>query len=242
VVQYHQITKINYAHPLLNNVFEKKVRNFDYPSVNSYYNIKAKNSSSILKLDNGADFISQIPNKNGAIYFVASPLEAVTNTFVNSPLIVPIFYNMALQGTVTNPLYYSLHSTNKIGINTHLKNDEVLRLNDGASSFIPQQQIKQNRVILETNDLPTKSGFYTVTNGHLKIQNLAFNTSRTESKLNFYSEKDLNFSENSRLFNDLPSAIMSFKNNTSIFELWKISIALALLFLIVELLLLKHLT
>ena len=191
VTQNHKITTINYAHPLLNNVFEKEVTNFDYPSVKSYYKLTGKNVSSILKLDNNANFISQIPVKEGALYFVGSSLNTSITTFVNSPLIVPIFYNMALQGTVTNPLYYTLHQSNKIGINTTLKNDKVLSLNNTSVSFIPQQQIKQNRVILETNELPNKAGFYNLKKDTIKLKDLAFNIDRKESKLQFYNKKDL---------------------------------------------------
>jgi len=242
VTQDHKITTINYAHPLLNNVFEKEVTNFDYPSVKSYYKLTGKNVSSILKLDNNANFISQIPVKEGALYFVGSSLNTSITTFVNSPLIVPIFYNMALQGTVTNPLYYTLHQSNKIGINTTLKNDKVLSLNNTSVSFIPQQQIKQNRVILETNELPNKAGFYKLKKDTIKLKDLAFNSDRKESKLQFYNKKDLELNKNTRFYTNLNKALQSYKDTTSIFELWQICIALALAFFIIEILLLKHFT
>ncbi|MFK5889822.1 MAG: BatA domain-containing protein [Flavobacteriaceae bacterium] len=242
VTQNHKITTINYAHPLLNNVFEKEVTNFDYPSVKSYYKLTGKNVSSILKLDNNANFISQIPVKEGALYFVGSSLNTSITTFVNSPLIVPIFYNMALQGTVTNPLYYTLHQSNKIGINTTLKNDKVLSLNNTSVSFIPQQQIKQNRVILETNELPNKAGFYNLKKDTIKLKDLAFNIDRKESKLQFYNKKDLELNKNTHFYTNLNKALQSYKDTTSIFELWQICIILALLFFIIEILLLKHFT
>lgn len=242
VTQNHKITTINYSHPLLNNVFEKEVNNFDYPSVKSYYKLTGKNVSSILKLDNNANFISQIPVKEGALYFVGSSLNTSITTFVNSPLIVPVFYNMALQGTVTNPLYYTLHQSNKIGINTTLKNDKVLSLSNKAISFIPQQQIKQNRVILETNELPNKAGFYSLKKDTIKLKDLAFNSNRKESKLQFYDKKDLELNKNSHFYTNLNKALQSYKETTSIFELWQICIILALLFFIIEILLLKHFT
>ena len=236
----HQITKINYNHPLLNNVFEKKVNNFDYPTVTSYFRLNSKNTSNILKLDNNDDFITQLPHNEGAIYFVASPLQNTVNTFVNSPLIVPIFYNIALQGTVTNPLYYTLQKPHKIGINTHLQKDAVLSLKNNTFSFIPQQQIKENSVLISTLENPKKEGYYSVLKDTTVLQVLAFNNNRTESKLNFYNKEDLlNISHS--YFTNLNNALKAFKNTISIFELWKICAALALLFLITELLLLKHL-
>jgi len=242
ITQNHKITTINYAHPLLNNVFEKEVTNFDYPSVKSYYKLTGKNISSILKLDNNANFISQIPVKEGALYFVGSSLNSSITTFVNSPLIVPVFYNMALQGTVTNPLYYTLHKNNKIGVNTSLKNDKVLSLSNTSISFIPQQQIKRNKVILETNILPNKAGFYSLKKDTVKLKDLAFNSDRKESRLQFYTKKDLKLNKNTHFYTNLNKALQSYKDTTSIFELWQICIALALAFFIIELLLLKHFT
>ena len=225
---------------MLNNVFEKQVKNFDYPSVNIHYKLNSPISNSILKLDNGTDFISQISiNRN--IYYVASPLDLNYNTLVNSPLIVPIFYNIALQSTLTNGLYYTLNENNKISVNTTLSKDEVLTISNNSTSFIPLQHIKQNSVILETDNKPDKAGFYTVNKSDLSVQNLAFNINRSESKLSFYTKSDLAINKNTNYFTNLTEALQSFKNNTSIFELWKIFIALAVLFFLIELLLLKHL-
>jgi hypothetical protein len=240
IAQAHQITTINYAHPLLTNVFEKQVKNFDYPSVTSYYNINTTHSNSVLKLDNNADFISQIPVKNGTLYFVATPLDVKLNTLVNSPLIVPIFYNAALQTTPTNRLYYTLNDNNKIAINTTIKNDAVLSISDGTNSFIPLQRIQQNTVILETDKQPDKAGFYTINNADLKLQNLAFNSNRKEGVQEFYTKDFLEKNKNTSYFTDVSEAIQSFKDNTSIFEWWEICIVLVLLFFIIELVLLKH--
>ncbi|MCF6212862.1 MAG: BatA domain-containing protein [Flavobacteriaceae bacterium] len=242
VNQEHQITKINYAHPLLTNVFEKQVKNFDYPTVTAYYNLNISNSNSVLKLDNGSDFISQIPIKNGTLYFVAAPLEAHFNTLVNSPLIVPIFYNAALQTTPTNRLYYTLDQHNKIAVNTILKKDEVLSISDDTNSFIPLQRIQQNTVILETDKQPDKAGFYTVLNTGERLQNLAFNINRNEGIQKFYTEKFLKKSKNTSYFTSVSEAMQSFKDSTSVFELWQLCLALVLLFFIIELLLLKHFT
>ncbi|MGY8910371.1 MAG: BatA domain-containing protein, partial [Flavobacteriales bacterium] len=60
-----KITNINFNHPLFKNVFSKKVTNFQYPIVKSYYPIQAKNSSKIISFENNTEFISQINNTNG---------------------------------------------------------------------------------------------------------------------------------------------------------------------------------
>lgn len=235
------ITKINYGHPLLENVFEKQVRNFDYPSADSYLSLQSSNSSSIINFANGDNFISQLKSDNGNLYFVAAPFIPASNTFKNSPLIVPIFYNIAMQSISTNNLYYIINSTNSIKIEANLKTDDVLSLNNEGTSFIPLQHLKPNLVVLETKEQPEKPGFYKVINDDRVIQNLAFNLNRDESNLIYFTKTELTADkDNVNYFTDLKEALQTFKNNTSIFELWKICLAISLLFYLIEILLLKY--
>lgn len=234
------ITSINYAHPLFENVFEKQIQNFDYPSVDAYASLNSKSSSSLIKFANGDDFISQLKLAQGYLYFISAPFSPATNTFVNAPLIVPVFYNIAMQSLATNSLYYIINKPNSIKIEANLKEDDVLNLKNGDNSFIPLQNIKPNAVFLETQDQPEKPGFYEVINGQKTIRNLAFNLNRSESQLNYYTKTDLSSQNNNvTYFTNLADALQTFKNNTSIFELWKICLAFSLLFFFTELLLLK---
>ena len=61
-----KITNINYTHPLFQNVFSKKVTNFQYPTVKSHFPFSSKNASKIVSFENNTSFISQI--KNGKIH------------------------------------------------------------------------------------------------------------------------------------------------------------------------------
>jgi len=235
------ITTINYNHPLFDNVFDKQVQNFDYPSVDAYISLKSSKSNSLIKFSNGDDFISQLKPLNGNLYFVAAPFSPVTNTFSKAPLIVPVFYNIAVQSLANNWLYYLINKQNYIKIEADLKADEVLSLKNADNSFIPLQNIKSNAVIIETQDLPEKPGFYEVDKANIKIGNLAFNLNRQESQLYFYTKSALtNKNETISYFTAVPEALQSFKNGTSVFELWKICLAFALLFYFAELLLLKY--
>ncbi len=234
------ITSINYAHPLFENVFEKQIQNFDYPSVDAYVSLKSKSSSSLIKYANGDDFISQLKLAHGYLYFISAPFSPDTNTFVNSPLIVPVFYNIAMQSLATNRLYYIINKPYSIKIEANLKEDEVLSLKNGDNSFIPLQNIKPYAVFLETQDQPDKPGFYEVINNQKTIQNLAFNLNQSESRLNYHTKSTLlSNNVNVTYYTNLDEAIQTFKNNTSIFGLWKICLALSLLFFFTELLLLK---
>ncbi len=236
------ITNINYSHPLFNGVFEKPVKNFDYPSVKSYFKVTSIQKNSIIKFADNDDFISQFNLKKGNLYLFASSIDNPENTFKNSPLIVPVFYNIAKQSAASNKLYYTINNKNNIKIETHLNNDEVLKLQKANNLFIPQQQIFVNYVVLKTYQQPDKQGVYKVLKDTAVIQNLAFNYNRNESLQNFYTKQEL-LKNNDKIhfFTNINTAFKSYKLDNSLIELWKICIALSLLFYFVELSLLKHL-
>ena len=83
-----KITSINYSHPLLNQVFDKQISNFQYPKVNSFYELGS--GSSILKFEDGKPFL----NQQGAVFAFASALNTTNSNFINSPLVVPVIYNI----------------------------------------------------------------------------------------------------------------------------------------------------
>jgi len=236
------ITKINYHHPLFSGVFEKSVNNFDYPSVQSYFKIISTQKNSIIKFDNDDDFISQFNQNKGKLYIFASAVDNVENTFKNSPLIVPVFYNIAKQSAANNQLYYTIDKQNNIKIKTQIGNDEVLKLKKDDNLFIPQQQIFANYIMLRTFHQPDIQGIYNVLKNKTIVKNLAFNYNRNESLQNYYTKSEL-LKNNGKIhfFKDINTAFKSYKLDNSIIKLWKICIILSLLFYFVELLLLKHL-
>ena len=101
-----KITNINFNHPLFKNVFSKKVNNFQYPIVESYYPISSKNLSNIITFENNTPFISQIKSSKSKTYWVSSSLSKNNSNFLNSPLIVPVFYNFGKLSFQHSKLYY----------------------------------------------------------------------------------------------------------------------------------------
>ncbi|MEO1033597.1 MAG: BatA domain-containing protein [Bacteroidota bacterium] len=84
-----RITTINYNHPLLANAFYSKVTNFQYPKVDQAYQLSS-NSNSVLSYNDGNSFLVG----NSGVYVFSSSLSEANSNFKNSPLIVPVLYNM----------------------------------------------------------------------------------------------------------------------------------------------------
>tara|TARA_B110000902_G_scaffold121222_1_gene142023 strand:- start:114 stop:2063 length:1950 start_codon:yes stop_codon:yes gene_type:complete len=235
-----KITDINYNHPLFKNVFSKKVSNFQYPTTQSYYPISSKNSSKIVSFENNLSFISQIKDANSKTYWVSSSLNKNNSNFLNSPLIVPVFYNFGKLSFQHSKLYYFLDDKNIIDIETKLEKDAILNISNSKLSFIPTQQTFQNKVKIITKDQPNNAGFYYVLRKKDTLQTLAYNTPKEESVLNFM---DLNsLKEKNSNINIATSITDVFKNlneKNEVHWLWKWFLVLAIVSLLLEIFILK---
>jgi hypothetical protein len=235
-----KMTDINYNHPLFKNVFSKKVSNFQYPTTQSYFPISSKNSSKIISFENNLSFISQIKDANSKTYWVSSSLNKNNSNFLNSPLIVPVFYNFGKLSFQHSKLYYFLDDKNNIDIETKLEKEAILNISNSKSSFIPAQQTFQNKVNITTKEQPNKAGFYYVLRKKDTLQTLAYNTPKEESVLNFM---DLNsLKEKNSNINIATSITDVFKNlnkKNEVHWLWKWFLVLAIVSLLLEVFILK---
>ena len=228
-----RITSINFSHPLLANVFDKKVNNFQYPKVNSFFPIGNSNGSSILNYEDGSPFLTQ----SNKAYVFSAALDEDNSNFKNSPLIVPVLYNIGKQSLKLPRLYYTIGKENKIDINTQLQQDDILTLAIDDTSIVPLQQTYTNKVELTTNEYPDKAGVLQVKNKDKTLQQLSYNYNRTESRLNYYDVSSLDAVDSN---NSIATTIEDINSATNVNELWKWFVIFALAFLVIEMLILRY--
>ncbi|WP_428742877.1 BatA domain-containing protein [Tenacibaculum sp.] len=231
-----KITDINYNHPLLKNVFEKRVRNFQYPFVKTSFSSAFQNASNLVSFENKQGFIKQVNLPKASLYWVAAPLQKENSNFINSPLIVPVFYNIGKQSLQLSELYYTIDKQNTIDIDKHLGKDEILTINSTNSSFIPLQQTFQNKVQITTKEQPLVAGFYQIQQKNNLIKNCAFNYAKNESSLNFLTLSDI---DNTKISTSVKNTLENINNENKIQWLWKWFLTLAIVSLLVEILILK---
>ncbi len=232
------ITNINYDHPFFKNVFLKQIKNYQYPIVYQYINSVIPKASYLLKLENGKNYVAEIDKNNSKIYWVASALNKESSNFTSSPLIIPIFYNFALQNKTNKQLYYEVGKTNSISVRSTLQKDEVLHITKDEFNFIPLQISKTDKVILTTSNQPTKAGIYQISDKIELKKNIAFNYDGSESNLQYHSVND-NINDNVQYFNSAKNAITKINEQNKTHNLWQLFISFALIFLIAEILLQK---
>ena len=226
------ITSINFSHPVFDAVFDKQVSNFQYPIVHDFYTLNAPESA-ILSFEDNKPFLVQ--SKNTFVF--AASLNAGNSNFMDSPLIVPTIYNIGRQSLKLPKLYYHIGENNTFDVNTTMQQDAILKLKYNDVEIIPQQQTFSNKVSGTTSETPEMAQTYAITNNNETLEHISYNYNRSESNLNY---QDLSSVKNSSISNSLPQILTNIKSDNNINALWKWFVIFALLFLLIEMLILKY--
>lgn len=229
--QEKQITQIVFDHPLYRDVFEKRVVNFQYPKVNSYYDASS-NATAVLQFEDGKPFILQKQNT----YISTAAINSENSNFQNSPLIVPTLYNMAQQSLKLPKLYYNIGQQNTFSVPVALIQDEILTLQDSINSFIPLQQTKANQVNITTTEMPTNAGIFQIKRKEQFLENISYNYNRSESHLQY---ADATTWDGVTTYKNIDALFTNISKENTINSFWKWFVIFALLFLLLEMLILK---
>ena len=229
-----QLTTIAFDHPLYRNVFEQEVTNFQYPFVKEYFKIQT-GLPTALAIDGGDSFLS---GDNG-LYIFTVPLEVENSNFINSPLIVPTFYNMAQSSLQIPKPYQTLGEANSLDISVQIGSDDILKVSKEGYEFIPLQQTFPNRVRLTFDQNPTEDGIYSILQNEQTLENISFNYPRAESQLKYL---DIGTLENVNTMESVPELFEYLEAENNITAYWKWFVILALLLALIEVLIQKFVT
>ena len=230
--QKKRITNIAFEHPILKDVFEAQVTNFQYPTVQYYYPLTTT-ANSVLSFEDQRPFLVQFK----ALYVFTSALETEASNFVNSPLIVPTFYNIGRSSLKTPPLYYWIGAENNFDIKVDLQKDRILKLANTDTEFIPLQTNFNNRVNITTKDDPNTPGHFSILNDRDTLTHVSYNYNRKESQLKYH---DITKIKGVSIEESLDATLKNVKIEANVTWLWKWFIIFALLLLAFEMLILKY--
>ena len=233
VTSEKKVTSINFSHPIFEGVFDKKVSNFQYPKVQSYYTLNSANVASILQLEDGKPLLL---GANGFYSFTAA-LNTKNSNLTNSPLIVPTLYNIGKQSLKLSKLYYTIGDTNTIDVPIILQQDAILKVENNTASIIPQQRVYASKVALNITDEIDTAGIYNIKNNTDIVDAISFNYNKSEGNLHY---QNLDNIEGVSVSNSFENTFGIIKSDAKINALWKWFVIFALVFLLLELLLLKY--
>ncbi|MFD1606023.1 BatA and WFA domain-containing protein [Flavobacterium artemisiae] len=229
------ITKINFDHPLFSGVFENKITNFQYPKTNSSFGVSSPYPS-VLSFEDQTPFVTAIQTPISGITIFTAPINGTNSNFQQSPLIVPLFYKIGQNNQKTGVNALTIGNNIPYFVDVLLTKDAILEVKGNDDSFIPIQQILNNKVKLTFNDFPETAGNYSIFDKKEWVENSSFNYKRTESDL---SQVNTNVISDFKTADTISTIFNTLQTERTDSQIWKWFVIFALLFLALEMAIIK---
>ena len=239
------IGDVAYQNSLYKDVFKDQQENVTLPSIKNRYRTKESQQLAeerILTFADGSTALSETKSGKGKLFLLTFPLSIKENEFVNHLLFLPTFYNMVLQSSYIQKLYYTLGQDQafELKIPEQTSNIKLKHLETGEELVpdIVQQEGNQLRIAINQY---FDAGFYQIISNNEPVNAIAFNYLLKESNLSYYSGNEImklvrqagiqstNLVEGKS--QDLASAIKELDNGK---QLWKLFLILGILFILTE--------
>ncbi|QCR23215.1 VWA domain-containing protein [Pontibacter sp. SGAir0037] len=207
-------------------------------------------SDDILKFRGGAPFLSRFNRGQGQVFLMASTLNEQYSELAGHALFVPIMYRLAIASyKQEQQLAYSLAGgTIHVPAVPSVKKEGIYKLAKDSLEFIPDQQVREDRVFFDIPAEMDEAGVYEVRLGDSTITRLAFNYDKKESFLEQYSPDELRGmlrqdQQHIHVYNygDTFSVKGEFEKRFFGVKLWKYCLILCLFFLMAEIALIRFL-
>ncbi len=241
--------KLNYKSKILQNVFKKKEKNTDMPFVSkrlNFSNLTNIDEEVLLYSEKNDKLITSATYGKGTIFTFAMNADDSYGNLVYHPLWVSFLYNMVFYNSAGKNIYYTTGTDFVIPVKSNNSNaDNVFHIvNNKNIDIIPQStNIEGDNYKLFINNDIQNAGHYIILSGNNRISGFSLNYNRKESDLAHYSYKELkNYSsaENISVLNTEKELLKeTIINKNQGIRLEKLFLILALLFIALEILIIK---
>ncbi|HLP18933.1 MAG TPA: BatA domain-containing protein [Chitinophagales bacterium] len=239
---------INMQQNIFKDVFERIPENMNLPRAKKYYQFTrstTSNEEAILTLKDGSSFFSRYPQGRGSLYVCGAPLDQDFSDLPVHAIFVPMLYKMAVLNIRSGNISYFIGD--KTRIETAVKKgsgDKVYKIKGGNVEFIPEQFAVGDKMLLGLNEQIKKAGFYEVGLENSDTTDvLALDFDRKESDMKFmdasllkeqYPQSNVNVVNGAH--SEVSTVVKELDRGT---PLWKLCLILSLLFLAIEIALLR---
>lgn len=238
-----KIAQPDLSNPFFMNVFESKEEDIYMPQ--SYNTVSwGSTGMNILNYRDGSPYFSRSSKDN--VYYLGAPLKDKFTNFHKQALFVPIMYRLAALSQSYNEQLYHYISDAQIEMKKEgITAEDILKLERENQEIIPTQFIVGNKVFLEVPKFILSPGFYDLKEDDKTAKVLAFNFNKEESRLDQYTQDELNslLGNQAKIFDEdnLASFSQQLRDRQQGEELWKYCLILALLCLLAEVLFIRFL-
>jgi len=241
------LSQPNLQNPFYDGVFEATNEAIAMPEASNTYRLM-NSELAILSFKNGREFLSKAETQKGNLYFFSSDFDANSTSFPNHSLFVPVMYKLALGSKINlSKLYYLTNEQTVVyPLGESLTSNEIVKLSDGTNEITPDQRVSGKNLIMELPKNQLNAGHYTILKDENVLGTIAFNQSKTESSTERYSIEELGTITQANHISLIQAedALQVDRELTSGIKgtnLWKYALMLALIFLFVEVILIRYL-
>jgi hypothetical protein len=240
---------INTEEFVFKDVFDNKSSNLKLPVTQGNYkmsNFASRGEERLLTYRDGNPFLSKYGIGQGNLYLCSAPLNLTFNNLVRSgEIFIPMLYKMAISSSKENRIAYTIGKDESIITDNFSQgNETVYKLKGSTEEFIPEQRTVGSKVYLGIHNKVREAGYYELfLNPDDVLAEYAFNYDRKESELDYFNEEDLTKIAGNRMSVIGLTSSASFENlieeRSQGVVLWRWCLILALLFLLLEVLILR---
>lgn len=247
-----KIQTINYEDPFFSGVFETKTEQLNLPSVNSVYQGVTNNktlSKSLINLQNGLSLFASV-QKNGNAYMFYSSLDPSFGNFAKDALFSTITLRMAELSQRKQPEYIIIGDDTKFPVYETINDDNPIHIVSETLDFIPETSVSSgvNYISLKKSASiqQLEAGSYGLKTDK-EIGAISLNYNRLESDLSSNKEVDIikqleSMGAKTIVFNEVGSdSQLSTIDIEKPFSYWKFCIVLTLIFVLIEMILIRFL-
>lgn len=177
---------LNLQNPFFKDMFRKVDESMEMPSVASAFSLSSNTMTGIeidalLKSKEEMPILLSAKKGNISLFVFGFSLSEETTNFSRKALFAPMLAKMMLSSTDRHPLAYDLGAERSIELPFALQSAEVAyHLKSASSDIIPEQRIVGQSLFINIHNQLNKPGCYTL-GDQSKTYELAFNYSRNES-------------------------------------------------------------
>lgn len=236
------VFRINTEEFIFNNVYEARRRNVRLPKTTSNFTFTNQQSSgqeTLLSYRDGTPYLQKYNVDKGNVYLCSSPMDVNVNDLVrNAEVFVPMLYKMALSAGSRRSLYNIIGIEDVVPLNSLTTSGGEQYLMSGATEFIPAVTTTGQSGFMDIRGQIQAAGYYDLLLQDEVIQSLAFNYDRKESNVS-YGDMSVVSSEmgsQAKVLDQIALANLSgyIAERQEGTRLWRWCLMLALLFLLLE--------
>lgn len=247
-----RINYLDYDHHLFHDVFQRHEQQVDLPHLGFLHRYSPNNISGpavLIRADNLIPVMTSYVFEKGNFYLFSAPLNENNIDFLRHPLFVPVFYKMALNSQLNNPLYTILGYDGAyeiISLKYNIENELIKIRGNDKPEMIPLYNYSGTSLNIFLPEELDKAGNYKVYAGDDFISGLSVNYNRKESEAYYVDHDELvkladaNYGDNAFVLKDKYENFYQAIKELSLGKMiWRYFVILALVFIVCEIMLIR---